>query len=51
VIDGVIADYDYLRSLRTIDIKSIDILQDPASAVYGSRGANGVVQIETKKGK
>jgi TonB-dependent SusC/RagA subfamily outer membrane receptor len=51
VVDGVIADYDYLRTLRPVDIKSIDILQDPASAVYGSRGANGVVQIETIKGK
>ena len=51
VVDGVIADYDFLRTLRPVDIKSIDILQDPASAVYGSRGANGVVQIETIKGK
>jgi len=51
VVDDVIADYDYLRSLRPIDIKRIDILQDPASSVYGSRGANGVVIIETLKGK
>jgi len=51
VVDDVISDYDYLRSLRPIDIKRIDILQDPASSVYGSRGANGVVLIETLKGK
>ncbi len=51
VIDNVISDYDYLWSLRPNDIKRIDILQDPASAVYGSRGANGVVLIETLKGK
>jgi len=51
VVDGAIADYDYLRTMRTTDIKRIDILQDPASSVYGSRGANGVVQIETIKGK
>ncbi len=51
VVDNVISDYDYLRTLRPNDIKRIDILQDPASAVYGSRGANGVVLIETLKGK
>jgi TonB-dependent SusC/RagA subfamily outer membrane receptor len=51
VVDNVIADYDYLSTLRPNDIKRIDILQDPASAVYGSRGANGVVLIETLKGK
>ena len=51
VVDDVITDYDYLRTLRPYDIKRIDILQDPASSVYGSRGANGVVLIETLKGK
>lgn len=51
VIDGTIADYDYLRTLRPIEIKRIDILKDASSSVYGSRGANGVVLIETLKGK
>lgn len=51
VVDGVITDYDYLSAMRPVDIKRIDILQDPASSVYGSRGSNGVVQIETIKGK
>lgn len=51
VVDDVIADYDYLRALRPNDIKRIDILQDPASSVYGTRGANGVILIETLKGK
>jgi TonB-linked SusC/RagA family outer membrane protein len=50
VIDGIIgAD---LRSLNTNDIASMEILKDASStAVYGSRGANGVVLITTKKGK
>lgn len=51
VIDGSPVDYSYLNTLRPIDIKRIDILKDGASSIYGSRGANGVVQIETLKGK
>ena len=39
-------------SIRPEDIESIDILKDAdATAIYGSRGANGVVLITTKKGK
>lgn len=51
VVDGNIADYEYLKSLSPIEIKRIDILKDAASSVYGSRGANGVVLIETLKGE
>ncbi|NOR75177.1 MAG: TonB-dependent receptor plug domain-containing protein [Draconibacterium sp.] len=51
VVDGAISDYDFLNSLRPIEIKRVDILQDAASSVYGSRGANGVVLIETLKGE
>jgi len=41
-----------LASLNPSDIESIDILKDAsATAIYGSRGANGVVIITTKKGK
>lgn len=41
-----------LSSLNTNDIQSIDILKDAsATAIYGSRGANGVVLITTKRGK
>lgn len=51
VLDGVI----YPGSLRDInpnDIESYDILKDAVSAaVYGSRSANGVIAITTKKGK
>jgi len=40
------------RSLNPNDIESIEILKDASStAIYGSRGANGVVMITTKKGK
>lgn len=42
---------DFFATLNPNDIKSIDILKDAAAtAIYGSRGANGVVIIETKRG-
>ncbi|MFN3377979.1 MAG: SusC/RagA family TonB-linked outer membrane protein [Runella zeae] len=41
-----------LNFLNPQDIESIDVLKDAsATAIYGSRGANGVVLITTKKGK
>ena len=40
-----------LSDISTNDIKSVDILKDAAStAIYGSRGANGVIMITTNKG-
>ncbi|MDT0645660.1 TonB-dependent receptor [Zunongwangia sp. F260] len=50
VIDGVIA--GGLGSLNPNDIKNIQVLKDASTtAVYGSRGANGVVLVTTKSGK
>ncbi len=41
-----------LASINPDDIESVDVLKDAsATAIYGSRGANGVVIITTKKGK
>ncbi len=41
-----------LSMLNPNDIESIDVLQDAsATAIYGSRGANGVIMITTRKGK
>lgn len=63
VIDGIpmslqdlagydVTNTDYLASLNPADIESIDILKDAsAAAIYGSRGANGVIIIKTKKGR
>jgi TonB-linked SusC/RagA family outer membrane protein len=49
VIDGFISDYGNL--INPNDIADIQILKDAsATAIYGSRGANGVVLITTKKG-
>ena len=50
VVDGMVVDNSMFLSLSPIHVKSIDVLKDGGSAIYGSRGANGVVIIETKKG-
>ena len=40
-----------INYLNTSDIQSMEVLKDAsASAIYGSRGANGVILITTKKG-
>ncbi|MCF8229449.1 MAG: TonB-dependent receptor [Bacteroidales bacterium] len=64
VVDGVIMEGDKnfsfigspsengLSSINPNDIESIDVLKDAsATAIYGARGANGVVIITTKRGK
>jgi len=48
----IISNTNVLATLSPSDIESIEILKDAsATAIYGSRGANGVVIITTKKGK
>ncbi|MGS2741848.1 SusC/RagA family TonB-linked outer membrane protein [Sinomicrobium sp. M5D2P17] len=52
VADPIIPQGSPLNAIDPNDIKSIEILKDAdATAIYGSRGANGVVLITTKKGK
>ncbi len=50
IIDGV-ANEDGMSNINPNDIESIDVLKDAsATAIYGARGANGVVLITTKSG-
>jgi TonB-linked SusC/RagA family outer membrane protein len=50
VIDGLWT--DNIRDLNPNDIATLNVLKDASStAIYGARGANGVIQITTKKGK
>lgn len=50
VVDGVLT--DNINNINSSDITSMNILKDAASlAIYGNRGANGVVIITTKKGR
>ena len=50
VVDGLFT--DNINYLNTADIESMEILKDPSSlAIFGVRGANGVIIITTKKAK
>lgn len=52
VFDGANGSTSPLNSINPNDIESIDVLKDAdATSIYGSRGANGVVLITTKRGK
>lgn len=52
VVDGMVIQASGIDNINPSDIESIDILKDAsATAIYGSRGANGVVLVTTKKGK
>jgi len=52
VVDGVPMQGVGIENLNASDIESIDVLKDAsATAIFGSRGANGVILITTKKGE
>lgn len=51
IIDGFPSESSMATALNSSDIESIDILKDAsATAIYGARGANGVIVITTKQG-
>ncbi len=51
VIDGVISDIGAVARLNPNDIASMEVLKDASAiAIYGSRGAGGVIIVTTKKG-
>jgi HisJ family histidinol phosphate phosphatase len=52
IVDGVLGDLTMLTSVYPTDIESFTILKDASeTAQYGSRGASGVINIVTKKGR
>lgn len=52
IIDGVAADISILSTIYPADIESFTILKDASeTAQYGSRGASGVIEVATKRGK
>jgi len=51
IVDGREVDAFAFGNILTQDIGSINILKDASAAVYGSRGANGVVIVMTKRGR
>jgi TonB-dependent starch-binding outer membrane protein SusC len=51
VVDGVPDRDGGMGRISSYDIESISVLKDASSAIYGSRAANGVILITTKRGK
>lgn len=51
VVDGVPGQVGGLERLNPNDIESISVLKDASAAIYGSRAANGVILVTTKRGK
>lgn len=52
VVDGMVIQSGGIDNINPSDIEAIDILKDAsATAIYGSRGANGVILVSTKRGK
>ena len=52
VVDGNIVSSTVFSTLTASEIENIDVLKDASStAIYGSRGSNGVIMVTTKRGK
>ncbi|HSC39153.1 MAG TPA: SusC/RagA family TonB-linked outer membrane protein, partial [Chitinophagaceae bacterium] len=51
VVDGIPGQLGGLGRLNPHDIQSISVIKDASAAVYGSRAANGVILVTTKRGK
>lgn len=51
VVDGVPGQIGGLQRLNPNDIESLSVLKDASAAIYGSRAANGVILITTKRGR
>lgn len=52
IVDGAPYNSTYINDLNPNDVVSVEVLKDAsATAIYGSRGANGVILITTRKGK
>ena len=52
VVDGVVGAVDSFSDLNPDDIQSVSVLKDASStAIYGARGANGVILVTTKGGE
>jgi TonB-dependent SusC/RagA subfamily outer membrane receptor len=51
LLDGVPVESGTVGSLSPLDLSVIEILKGPEAAIYGSRGANGVIAFYTKRGR
>lgn len=51
VVDGREVTSSFFGNIATTEIKNITVLKDASASMYGSRGGNGVVVVETKRGE
>ena len=51
VIDNVVRTQDDFNVLDQSEVETISVLKDASAAIYGARGANGVILVTTKRGK
>ena len=51
LVDGVPTDFSTIHMISPEDVERVEILKGPSSAIYGSRGGNGVIAIYTKRGR
>jgi len=51
VVDGIWVEQSAVQFINQYDIESVEVLKDASASVYGTRAANGVILITTKKGK
>ena len=52
VVDGVVMSFDGFQMLNPNDIESVEVLMDASStAIFGARGANGVILVTTNRGQ
>ncbi len=51
VIDGIQSDARHFNNIDFNDIESVSVLKDASASIYGVRAANGVIVVNTKKGR
>ena len=51
LVDNFPTDLAGVQSLNVIDVERIEVLKGPSAAIYGVRGANGVIAIFTRRGR
>jgi len=50
LVDGITVDVSTVKSMHPLDVDRIDFLKGSSTAIYGARGANGVIAIYTRRG-
>ncbi|OUJ75750.1 carboxypeptidase-like regulatory domain-containing protein [Hymenobacter crusticola] len=50
LVDGVPVDDSYINSISPTDVESVEVLKGASAAIFGGRGAGGVIAIYTKRG-